>query len=263
MSKGSRHKRSSRRLPSGQELRSDVVGTGLDCVIPEYDLHAVTVLIVIQSAKLTLGSAWRCINAQGNVTAAVSVGVIFASAVMIPGRVIIYRVYFASSYSAGPCVYPLDQASSAECMLLLLSLTRYPSSAFMGADGTFFHGACASGTSRVLSVASFHWLKMDAPIPAPDACEVLSMKKFLNGQGIAPIEIDCQLCQVYGPNIMSKQMVRCSTRSNKFFVDNAVIVKEGDQQCFQLGFLRTAFFGRGEVGEHHDIESRFDSGSNW
>ncbi|KAJ4452075.1 hypothetical protein ANN_03591 [Periplaneta americana] len=53
---------------------------------------------------------------------------------------------------------------------------------------------------------------MDAPIPAPDACEVLSVKKFLNEQGIAPIEIDRQLCQVYGPNIMSKQMVQRSAR---------------------------------------------------
>ncbi|KAJ4430746.1 hypothetical protein ANN_19337 [Periplaneta americana] len=33
-------------------------------------------------------------------------------------------------------------------------------------------------------------------------------------QGITPIEIDRQLCQVYGPNVMSKQMLRCSTRSS-------------------------------------------------
>ncbi|KAJ4449741.1 hypothetical protein ANN_01145 [Periplaneta americana] len=45
--------------------------------------------------------------------------------------------------------------------------------------------------------------------------EVRSVIKFLNAQGIAPIEIDRQLCQVYGPNVMSKQMVRCSTRSKK------------------------------------------------
>ncbi|KAJ4447936.1 hypothetical protein ANN_09945 [Periplaneta americana] len=61
-----------------------------------------------------------------------------------------------------------------------------------------WHGACASGTSRVLSVASLHWLKMDVPIPAPVECEVRSVIKFLNAQGIAPIEIDRQLCQVYG-----------------------------------------------------------------
>ena len=36
------------------------------------------------------------------------------------------------------------------------------------------------------------------------ACEVWSVIKFLNAQSIAPIEIHCQLCQVYGPNIMSK-----------------------------------------------------------
>ena len=34
------------------------------------------------------------------------------------------------------------------------------------------------------------------------------MIKFLNAQQIAPIEIHRQLCQVYGSNIMSKQMVR-------------------------------------------------------
>ncbi|KDR21819.1 hypothetical protein L798_02621, partial [Zootermopsis nevadensis] len=32
--------------------------------------------------------------------------------------------------------------------------------------------------------------------------------KFLNAQSIAPIEIHRQLCRVYGPNVMSKQMVR-------------------------------------------------------
>ncbi|KAJ4443640.1 hypothetical protein ANN_05314 [Periplaneta americana] len=81
-----------------------------------------------------------------------------------------------------------------------------------------WHGTCTSGTSRVLSVASLHWLKMDAPIPAPAECEVWSIIKFLNAQGIAPIEIDRQLCQVYGPDIMSKQMVRCSTRSSVMMV---------------------------------------------
>ncbi|KAJ4437008.1 hypothetical protein ANN_17140 [Periplaneta americana] len=34
-----------------------------------------------------------------------------------------------------------------------------------------------------------------------------SVIKFFNAQTIAPIEIHQQLCQVYGPNIMSKQMV--------------------------------------------------------
>ncbi|KAJ4441807.1 hypothetical protein ANN_11666 [Periplaneta americana] len=44
------------------------------------------------------------------------------------------------------------------------------------------------------------------------ACEVRSVIKFFNAQSIAPIEIHRQLCQVYGPNIMSKQMVRCWCR---------------------------------------------------
>ncbi|KAJ4451135.1 hypothetical protein ANN_02576 [Periplaneta americana] len=37
--------------------------------------------------------------------------------------------------------------------------------------------------------------------------EVQSVIKFLNAQGTAPTEIDRQLCQVYGPNVMSKQML--------------------------------------------------------
>ncbi|GFV51907.1 uncharacterized protein TNCV_1322601 [Trichonephila clavipes] len=39
------------------------------------------------------------------------------------------------------------------------------------------------------------------------ACEVRSVIKFLYAQSIAPIEIHRQLCQVYGLNIMNKQMV--------------------------------------------------------
>ena len=51
-------------------------------------------------------------------------------------------------------------------------------------------------------------LKMETLFPAPVDYEVQSMIKFLNGQIVAPIEIPCQLCQVYGPNVMSKQIVR-------------------------------------------------------
>ncbi|PNF14616.1 hypothetical protein B7P43_G12124 [Cryptotermes secundus] len=50
---------------------------------------------------------------------------------------------------------------------------------------------------------------MEALIPASADCEVRSVRsviKFLNAQSIAPIKIH-QLCQVYGPNVMSKQMV--------------------------------------------------------
>ena len=49
---------------------------------------------------------------------------------------------------------------------------------------------------------------MEALIPSPAGCEVRSVIKFLNAQNFAPIEIHRQLCNVYGPNIMSKQMVR-------------------------------------------------------
>ncbi|GFY04040.1 uncharacterized protein TNCV_1198181 [Trichonephila clavipes] len=49
---------------------------------------------------------------------------------------------------------------------------------------------------------------METLTPSPATCEVWSVIKFLNAQSIVPIEIHRQLCQVYGPNIMSKQMVR-------------------------------------------------------
>ncbi|PNF43793.1 hypothetical protein B7P43_G09754 [Cryptotermes secundus] len=49
---------------------------------------------------------------------------------------------------------------------------------------------------------------MEALIPTPADCEVRSVMKFFNAQSIALIEIHRQLCQVYGPNVMSKQMVR-------------------------------------------------------
>ncbi|GFV45078.1 HTH_48 domain-containing protein [Trichonephila clavipes] len=49
---------------------------------------------------------------------------------------------------------------------------------------------------------------METFIPSPAACEVRSVIKILNAQSIAQIEIHRQLCLVYGPNIMSKQMVR-------------------------------------------------------
>ncbi|KAJ4427497.1 hypothetical protein ANN_25145 [Periplaneta americana] len=60
--------------------------------------------------------------------------------------------------------------------------------------------------------------QIDAPIPAPTVCEVRSVIKCLNAQDIVPIEIYRQLCQVYGPNVMSKQMVHCSTRSSVMMV---------------------------------------------
>jgi hypothetical protein len=49
---------------------------------------------------------------------------------------------------------------------------------------------------------------MEALIPVPADCEVRSVIKFLNALSIAPIEIHRQLYRVYGPNVMSKQMVR-------------------------------------------------------
>ncbi|KAJ4426903.1 hypothetical protein ANN_26702 [Periplaneta americana] len=67
---------------------------------------------------------------------------------------------------------------------------------------------CQPDRSRLVPVAWQQWSEMEALIPSPAACEVRSVIKFFNAQNIAPIEIHRQLCQVYGPNIMSKQMVR-------------------------------------------------------
>ncbi|KAJ4432082.1 hypothetical protein ANN_20696 [Periplaneta americana] len=67
---------------------------------------------------------------------------------------------------------------------------------------------CEDIKSRLVPVAWQQWSEMEALIPSPAACKVRSVIKFFNAQSIAPIEIHRQLCQVYGPNIMNKQMVR-------------------------------------------------------
>ena len=46
-------------------------------------------------------------------------------------------------------------------------------------------------------------------------------------------------------------------------MDDAFFAEEGDQRCFDLGFLQTILFGREEVGEYHAIDCDFDSGLNW
>ena len=48
-------------------------------------------------------------------------------------------------------------------------------------------GACISGSSKVLTVASLQRLKLEAFIPASADCEVRSVIKFLNAQIIASI----------------------------------------------------------------------------
>ena len=69
------------------------------------------------------------------------------------------------------------------------------------------HDACTSWTSQILGVASLQRLKMEALIPAPADYEVRSVIKFLNAQCKALIKIRHQLCQIFGPNMMRKQMV--------------------------------------------------------
>ncbi|KAJ4429271.1 hypothetical protein ANN_26274 [Periplaneta americana] len=67
-------------------------------------------------------------------------------------------------------------------------------------------------SSRLVPVVWQQWSEMEALIPSPATCKVQSVIKFFNAQSIAPIEIHRQLCQVCGPNIMIKQMVRCWRR---------------------------------------------------
>ncbi|KAJ4429991.1 hypothetical protein ANN_22195 [Periplaneta americana] len=75
-------------------------------------------------------------------------------------------------------------------------------------------------SSRLVPVAWQQWSEMEALIPSPAACEVRSVIKFFNAQSIAPIEIHWQLCQVYGSNIMSKQMLvrQCIMENRRFTI---------------------------------------------
>ncbi|GFT26807.1 HTH_48 domain-containing protein [Trichonephila clavipes] len=68
-------------------------------------------------------------------------------------------------------------------------------------------GGSQSPKSHLLPVAWQQWSEIKALIPSPAVCEVQSVIKFLNAQSVEPVEIHRELCQVYGPNIMSKQMV--------------------------------------------------------
>ena len=78
--------------------------------------------------------------------------------------------------------------------------------------------ACTSGTSRILTVASLQRLKMEALIPAPANCEVRSVIKFLNAQRLEPIEIHCQLCQVYGHTWLDGQHISCRSSAGRCLI---------------------------------------------
>ena len=105
-------------------------------------------------------------------------------------------------------------------------------------------------------------LKMEALIAAPANCEVLSVIRFLNSQSIVVVEIYHQLSQVYGPNVMSKQMVyhwcrqftagrqhvhdeECSRRPSvimdnlvwECIMENRLLHNYGTQQSFSTDFL--------------------------
>ncbi|KAJ4435024.1 hypothetical protein ANN_23597 [Periplaneta americana] len=82
-------------------------------------------------------------------------------------------------------------------------------------------GLCEGGNEPPGSLKATKWTFLFQLPPR----EVRLVIKFLNAQGIAPIEIDRQLCQVYGPNVMSKEMVRCSTRSLVYRSSTRVCVR--------------------------------------
>ena len=71
------------------------------------------------------------------------------------------------------------------------------------------HDACTSGTSRVLTEASFQRLKIEALIPAPADYKLLSVIKFLNAQSIELIEFHHQLCRIYAHTRLDGQHISC------------------------------------------------------
>ena len=80
------------------------------------------------------------------------------------------------------------------------------------------HDACNSGTSWVLTIASLQRFKMEAVIPAPVGCEVRYMVKFYNAQGIPPIEIHRQLCQVHGHTRFDGQHISCKSSADRCLI---------------------------------------------
>ena len=80
------------------------------------------------------------------------------------------------------------------------------------------HGACTSGTSRALTVASLQRLRMEALIPAPANCEVRSVIKFLNAKIITPIEIQRHLCQVYGRTRLDSHHISCRSSARRCLI---------------------------------------------
>ena len=78
--------------------------------------------------------------------------------------------------------------------------------------------ACISRSIKVLTVASLQQFKMEALIPAPANCEVRFVLKFLNAQSIAPIEIYCQLYQVYGHTQLDGQHIFCRSLTGRCLI---------------------------------------------
>ena len=117
------------------------------------------------------------------------------------------------------------------------------------------HDACTSGTSRVLTVASFQRLKMEILIPAPAEFEVRSMIKLLSAQSIMLTEIHRQLCQVYGHTRSNGQQISCRSSAERCLIIIHLIARTSRPVIFHL-FLHLKkflsgrqFFSEWERGE--------------
>ena len=57
-------------------------------------------------------------------------------------------------------------------------------------------------------------------IESPADCEIRSVIRFLNARNVKPADIHCQICEVYGENVMSDAMVRKWVRKFNEGCDN-------------------------------------------
>jgi len=60
----------------------------------------------------------------------------------------------------------------------------------------------------VLCLCLFLVLNMFKTIDGATDCEIRSVIRFLNARNVLPLEINRQICQVYGGNAMSDGMAR-------------------------------------------------------
>ena len=104
--------------------------------------------------------------------------------------------------------------------------------------------ACTSGTYRVLTVASFQRLMMEALIPAPADCEMRSLTKLLKALRIAPIEIHRQLCQVYGHTRLDGPDISCRISAGGCLFIIHPISRTSRPVIFIILYLKKFLFGQ-------------------